>query len=130
MQLTMLKSKIHRAKVTQADLDYVGSITIDENLMEAAKIHEYEKVQIVDVNNGSRFETYAIKGEKDSGIICLNGPAARLVAPGDLVIIMTYALMSQEQIKNTPPTVVFVDDQNNPVRIARYEKHGLLQNCD
>ena len=123
----MLKSKIHRATVTQADLNYVGSITIDEALLEAGNIHEYEKVQIVDVNNGSRFETYAIKGERDSGIICLNGPAARLVAPGDLVIIMTYAMMSPEEIKANPPVVVFVDETNKPTRIANYEEHGLLK---
>lgn len=127
MQLNMLKSKIHRATVTQADLNYVGSITIDEKLMKAANIHEYEKVQIVDVNNGSRFETYAIKGEQNSGIICLNGPAARLVAPGDLIIIMTYALMSPEEIKENPPTVVFVDESNKPTRITTYEEHGLLK---
>lgn len=123
----MLKSKIHRATVTQADLNYVGSITIDEKLMEAANIHEYEKVQIVDVNNGSRFETYAIKGEQNSGIICLNGPAARLVAPGDLIIIMTYALMSPEEVKENLPTVVFVDDKNTPTKITNYEEHGLLK---
>ncbi len=127
MQLNMLKSKIHRATVTQADLNYVGSITIDEKLMEAANIYEYEKVQIVDINNGSRFETYAIKGEKDSGIICLNGPAARMVVKGDLIIIMTYATMSPEQIKDNPPTVVFVDDKNSPTRITNYEEHGLLK---
>ena len=93
MMLEMLKSKIHRATVTQAELNYVGSITIDERLMEAAGIYEYEKVQIADIDNGSRFETYVIAGEKGSGIICLNGAAARMVSTGDKIIIMSYASM-------------------------------------
>ena len=94
MELTMLKGKIHRVKVKQAALDYVGSITVDEELMEAAGILEYEKVQIVDVDNGSRFETYTIAGERGSGMICLNGAAARCVSVGDLIIIMAYAQMT------------------------------------
>ena len=103
MTLEMLKSKIHRATVTQAELNYVGSITIDEGLMEAAGILEYEKVQIADVDNGARFETYVIAGEAGSGIICLNGAAARMVSAGDKVIIMSYAQMSQEEVKEYSP---------------------------
>ena len=126
MTLEMLKSKIHRATVTQAELNYVGSITIDETLMEAAGIYEYEKVQIADVDNGSRFETYVIAGEKDSGIICLNGAAARMVSTGDKVIIMCYAQMTPEEVKENPPKVVFVDEKNNITSVAQYEKHGAL----
>ena len=99
---TMLKGKIHRATVVQAELNYVGSITIDEELMDAAGICEYEQVQIVDIDNGKRFETYVISGEKGSGMICLNGAAARMVAVGDKVIIMCYAGMTAEEIKNNP----------------------------
>lgn len=99
MLLTMLKGKIHRAVVTQAELEYVGSITIDEQLMEAAGIQEYERVQVVDVDNGQRLETYAIAGERNSGVVCLNGAAARLVHPGDKVIIMAYALMRPEEVE-------------------------------
>lgn len=130
MQLHMLKGKIHRATVKQAELDYVGSITIDEDLMDAAGILEYEKVQIVDVNNGQRFETYVIAGERASGQICLNGAAARNVSVGDKVIIMCYALMSPEEVSAYPPRVVFVDDDNAISRITRYEKHGLLADMD
>ncbi|HIV17363.1 MAG TPA: aspartate 1-decarboxylase [Candidatus Alectryocaccobium stercorigallinarum] len=122
----MLKGKIHRATVVQAELDYVGSITIDEELMEAAGIYEYEQVQIVDINNGARFETYVIAGEAGSGMICLNGAAARMVSVGDKIIIMCYAGMSPEEIKENPPKVVFVDDKNKIKRITRYEKHGRL----
>lgn len=127
MTVEILKSKIHRATVTQADLDYVGSITIDEALMDAAGILEYEKVQIVDVNNGNRFETYAICGERGSNIICLNGAAARCVSVGDKVIIMTYGSYQPEEAKEHKPTVVFVNDQNQIDRITNYEKHGLLK---
>ena len=112
MTLEMLKSKIHRATVTQAELNYVGSITIDESLMEAAGIIEYEKVQIADVDNGARFETYVIAGETGSGIICLNGAAARMVSTGDKVIIMSYAQMQPQEVKENPPKVVFVDENN------------------
>lgn len=126
MLLTMLKGKIHRAVVTQAELDYVGSITIDEQLMEAAGIQEYERVQVVDVDNGQRLETYAIAGERNSGVICLNGAAARLVAPGDKVIIMAYALMQPEEARAFRPSVVFVDSCNRVVRVADYERHGCL----
>lgn len=126
MQLNMLKSKIHRATVVQAELDYVGSITIDEALMEAAGIYEYEKVQIADVNNGNRFETYVIAGERNSGMICLNGAAAHMVELGDKIIIMCYAQMTPEEVKENKPRVVFVDDENKITRLTSYEKHGKL----
>ena len=127
MKITMLKSKIHRATVTQAELDYVGSITIDEALMEAAGIIEYQQVQVVDVNNGARFETYTIAGERNSGIICLNGAAARCVQKGDKVIIMAYCSLTPEAAAEHKPTVVFVDDKNKPERVTRYEKHGKME---
>ncbi|MCR5113392.1 MAG: aspartate 1-decarboxylase [Acholeplasmatales bacterium] len=127
MELIMLKSKIHRAVVTQADLNYVGSVTIDTELLEASGIYEYEKVQIVDINNGNRFETYTIAGEPGSGIICLNGAAAKCVNVGDKVIIMAYCNIDKEEVKNHKPTVVFVDDNNKIARVADYEKHGLLK---
>ena len=123
---TYLKSKIHRAVVTQAALDYVGSITVDEDLMDACGIIEYEKVQVADVDNGNRLETCVIAGERGSGVICLNGAAARLVNMGDKVIIMSYAQMTPEEFKENPPKVVFVDEENNIVRVTRYEKHGEL----
>lgn len=126
MYLSMLKSKIHRATVTQAELNYVGSITIDENLMEAAGILEYERVHIVNVNSGSRIETYVIAGEKGSGVICLNGAAARSGQKGDIIIIMAYADMTPEEAKENSPKVVLVDENNNAVRITSYEKHGEL----
>ena len=107
MLLTILKSKIHRAKVTQADLNYVGSITIDEDLLRQSGINEYEQVDVVDINNGNRLTTYAIAGKPGSGIICLNGAAARLVSEGDLVIIMSYAQMTRDELKEHKPTVVF-----------------------
>lgn len=126
MMITMLKSKIHRAVVVQAELNYVGSITIDSSLMEAAGILEYEKVQIADVETGNRFETYVIAGEPGSGMICLNGAAARQVQVGDHVIIMAYAEMTPEEAKEQKPQVVFVDEKNQIKRIAHYEKHGEL----
>lgn len=126
MTITMLKSKIHRAVVVQAELNYVGSITIDSSLMEAAGILEYEKVQIADVESGTRFETYVIAGEPDSGMICLNGAAARQVQVGDHVIIMAYADMTPEEAKDNKPQVVFVDEANQIKRVAQYEKHGEL----
>lgn len=126
MEITMLKGKIHRATVTQAELNYVGSITVDTELLEVAGIMEYEYVQIVDVENGNRFETYTIAGEAGSGMICLNGAAARQVMVGDHVIIMSYASMSPEEAKEHKPHVVFVDGANKIQRISRYEKHGLL----
>lgn len=126
MTVTMLKSKIHRATVTQAELDYVGSITVDVELLEKAGIFEYEKVQIVDVNNGARFETYTIAGEPGSGMICLNGAAARMVQVKDHIIIMAYCEMTPEEAKEHKPYVVFVDDNNKINSVARYEKHGQL----
>ncbi|MDZ4682717.1 MAG: aspartate 1-decarboxylase [Saprospiraceae bacterium] len=115
MLIQRLKSKIHRAVVTQADLNYVGSITIDEDLMDAANLIEGERVQIVNNNNGERFETYVIVGERGSGMICLNGAAARLVQVGDLVIIMGYAWMEFEEAKQFKPSVVFPDERNRLV---------------
>ena len=126
MQIILLKSKIHRATVTQADLNYVGSITIDSDLLRESGILEYEKVEIADITNGNRLETYAIAGEAGSGIICLNGAAAQLVNPGDKIIIMAYANMTPEEAKSHKPTVIFVDDKNAITRKANYEKHGLL----
>ncbi len=127
MTLEILKSKIHRATVTQAELNYVGSITVDEALMKASGIVEYEKVQIADVDNGARFETYVIAGEEGSGIICLTGAAARMVSTGDKVIIMSYARMTPEEVKDNPPKVVFVDEENKITSVTRYEKHGALK---
>ncbi|MCR5416155.1 MAG: aspartate 1-decarboxylase [Pseudobutyrivibrio sp.] len=127
MNLTMLKGKIHRATVTQAALDYVGSITIDEDLLDAAGILEYEMVQIVDVENGNRFETYTIAGERGSGMICLNGAAARQVQVGDHVIIMCYCTVDTAEAKSHQPKVVFVNDKNEIHRVTRYEKHGRLE---
>lgn len=126
MTITLLKAKIHRAVVKQADLDYVGSITIDSELLRESGILEYEKVEIADIDNGNRFETYAIAGEAGSGIICLNGAAARCVNEGDKIIIMAYAQMTPEEAKTHKPTVLFVDQDNKIVRKANYEKHGLL----
>ena len=113
MLIEVLKSKIHRVSVTEANLNYVGSITIDEALMEAAGMIEGEKVQILDINNGERLETYIIKGRRSSGCICLNGAAARKVAVGDLVIIVSYALMDFEEAKSFKPTVIFPDSATN-----------------
>ena len=115
MLLEFLYSKIHRATVTDANLNYVGSITIDETLLKAANIKEWQKVEILDVNNGERFQTYVIKGKPDSGQICLNGAAARKVQPGDKVIIVTYGYFKAEEEKDFQPTVVFVDDNNKIV---------------
>ena len=126
MQLTMLKGKIHRAVVKQAELNYVGSITIDPKLMEAAGILEYEQAQIVDVENGNRFETYTIDGEPGSGMICLNGAAARQVQVGDHVIIMAYCQMDAKEAADHKPKVVFVDEENHISRVSNYEKHGQL----
>lgn len=126
MHITMLKGKIHRAVVQQAELNYVGSITVDPELMRAAGILEYELVQIVDVENGNRFETYTISGEPGSGMICLNGAAARQVQVGDHVIIMCYCQMTPDEAKEHKPQVVFVDEDNRIKKIASYEKHGQL----
>lgn len=130
MTVEMLKSKIHRATVTQAALDYVGSITIDAELMEASGIIEYEKVQVVNIDNGKRFETYTISGERGSGMICLNGAAAHCAKIGDKIIIMAYAHMSPDEAKNHHPTAVFVDGRNKIERITSYEKHGLLRDME
>ncbi len=127
MTFEMLHGKIHRATVTEARLDYVGSITIDEELMEAAGIYEYEKVAVVNVDNGKRLETYTIKGERGSGIICLNGAAAHMAEVGNKVIIMAYASMTPEELETSQPKVVFVDDDNKTVDVKRYEKHGRLE---
>ena len=126
MLIEMLKGKIHRARVTQAELNYVGSVTIDRTLMDAAGILEYEKVQIADVDNGERLETYVIAGEAGSGVICLNGAAARCVSTGDKVIIKAYAQVTPEEAQSFKPKVVFVDEANRPVRVTHYEKHGRL----
>ncbi len=112
MQIEVFKSKIHRAKVTQAELHYVGSITLDETLMEASNILEHEKVQIVNVNNGERFDTYVIKGERDSGTVCLNGPAARKAQVGDIIIVVAYATMDFEAAKSHQPKIIFPDNNN------------------
>lgn len=113
MKIEVVKSKIHRATVTDADLNYIGSITIDESLMEASNLIEGEKVQIVNVNNGERIETYVIKGDKDKGEICLNGPAARRVQKGDIIIIIAYGLMDFEKAKTFKPSIIFPNSKNN-----------------
>lgn len=122
-----MKSKIHRATVTEANLNYVGSITIDENLMETADLLENEKVQIVNNNNGARLETYVIPGPRGSGVICLNGAAARLVQPGDSVIIISYAVISQDELSSHKPTVVFVNEKNQPVELMDKEIHATIR---
>lgn len=126
MKIEMLQAKIHRAVVTQAELNYVGSITIDETLLDASGIREYQKVQIVDINNGNRFETYVISGKKDSGVICLNGAAARCVSVGDKIIIMAYAQYNINEFEDYSPSVIFVNECNQIEKIANYEKHGRL----
>jgi len=115
MFIEVLKSKIHRVKITQAELHYVGSITLDEDLMDAANIIENEKVQIVNIHNGERIETYVIKGERGSGEVCLNGPAARKAQVGDIVIIISYASMEADVAKDHKPVIVFPDDKNRPI---------------
>ncbi|WP_242926332.1 aspartate 1-decarboxylase [Pontibacter vulgaris] len=115
MQIEVLKSKIHRCKVTQAELHYVGSITIDEDLMDAANMVENEKVTIVNINNGERFETYVIKGERATGTVCLNGPAARKVQVGDIVIVISYCTVNFENARSHKPTLVFPDQHNRLV---------------
>ncbi|MCX7709193.1 MAG: aspartate 1-decarboxylase [Clostridia bacterium] len=124
MMLNLMKSKIHRARVTEADLNYVGSITIDEDLMDAADLFRNEKVQIVNNNNGNRFETYVIPGKRGSGMICLNGAAARLVHPGDVIIIISYAMMDRTEAAVFNPRVVFVNENNQVVEINDHENHG------
>lgn len=126
MELSVLKAKIHRATVTEADLHYVGSITIDQDLMDAAGLLSYEKVLVADIDNGNRLETYIIAGPRGSGIICLNGASARLVSPGDRVIVMAFCAMSPEEAKTHRPTVVFVDEKNAISEITYYEEHGMI----
>lgn len=116
MQIEILKSKIHRVRVTQAELNYVGSITLDENLMEAADIIENEKVQVVNVNNGERLETYVIKGQRGSGMVCLNGPASRKAQVGDILIIISYALTDKEEASKLKPVLVFPDNDNKIIK--------------
>lgn len=128
MEITMLQGKIHRAVVTQAEPNYVGSITIDPLLMEAAGMREYQYVQVADIENGNRLETYTIEGERGSGMICLNGAAALLVNPGDHVIIMAYATMTPEEADTHKPNVVFVNEKNEIVTSTHYERHGKLAN--
>lgn len=126
MKLNMLKAKIHRAKVVQAELNYVGSITIDEELLEKAGILEYEMVQVVDIDNGKRFETYTIAGERGSGLICVNGAAARCVQVGDNIIIMSYCQLDQDEAALHKPRVVFVNEENKITKVSEYEKHGEI----
>lgn len=127
MFLNMFKGKIHRATVTEANLNYVGSITIDRTLMDAAGILPGERVQIVNNNNGARLETYVIEGERDSGVICLNGAAARHVHPGDNVIIIAYCWLDSEEVKTFKPKVVFVDKHNRVVETTDHEDHGDIK---
>ena len=126
MMRNMMKSKIHRATVTEANLNYVGSITIDEDLMEAADLWENEKVQVVNINNGARLETYVIPGPRGSGVICLNGAAARHAQPGDKVIIISYALMTEEEARAHRPRIVLMDDANRPAGMIRREEHAVI----
>lgn len=126
MLLRMLKGKIHRAVVTQAELHYVGSITVDADLLDAAGILEYEEVQVVNVDNGNRFTTYTIAGERGSGVICLNGAAARQAQTGDKVILMAYAQVTPEEAAQLRPNVVLVDEQNAIRQVCHYETHGEL----
>ena len=126
MLLTMLKAKIHRAKITQAELNYVGSITIDECLLEESGILEYEKVKVVNIDNGNRFQTYVIKGEKNSGIICVNGAAARLVSEGDKIIIMCFCHLDVNEVSKHCPKVLLMNEDNTISSVSTYEKHGPL----
>ncbi len=127
MYITLFKSKLHRATITEANLNYVGSITIDEALLEQADILPGEKVQVVDVNNGERFETYTIAGERDSGVICVNGAAARLVQKGDKAIIIAYALMDRQEAENFKPRVLILDEANQVLLLKDHEIHGMIQ---
>ncbi|MGY8916771.1 MAG: aspartate 1-decarboxylase [Flavobacteriales bacterium] len=116
MLITVMRSKLHRLTITQADLNYVGSVTIDEDLLDAAGLVEGEKVQIVNVNNGERIETYTIIGERGSGVVCLNGPAARRCAPGDIIIVVAYGMLTIEEAKTFTPTVIFPDTATNTLK--------------
>lgn len=124
MELTMLKGKLHRATVTEANLHYVGSITIDRDLMEAAGILEYEQVHVVDIDNGNRLETYVIAGERGSKMMCLNGAAARLVQVGDRIIVMCYARMTSQEATNFKPRIVVLDSNNKVVDVMDHEQPG------
>lgn len=124
---TMCKSKLHRLTVTEANLNYNGSITLDRTLMEAADILPYERVQVVNVSNGARLETYAIEGEAGSGVVCLNGAAARLAATGDIVIVMTYGQYASEELANFKPRVVHVDSRNRPVEAPAHALNGAAR---
>lgn len=126
MEIMVLQGKIHRAVVTQAELDYVGSITVDEALLEAAGIREYQRVDVVNIDNGARLATYTIAGERGSGVVCLNGAAAHCASPGHKVIIMAYAQMTPEEAAAHRPTAVFVDEDNKISRVTDYERHGRL----
>lgn len=122
-----MKSKIHKATITEANLNYIGSITIDQDLMDMADIWENEKVQIVNNNNGARFETYVIPGPRGSGVICLNGAAARMVQVGDMVIIMSYAIMTDEDARKHVPNVILLDKDNRACEILSAEEHGQIR---
>ena len=126
MYITVMKSKLHRVKVTEANLNYVGSVTIDEDLMDAADIIANEKVQIVDNNNGNRFETYVIPGERGSGVICLNGASARLVQPGDILIIISYVMMDKEEARNYKPKIILVNENNRILEVRTSEEHAQM----
>lgn len=130
MLRTMCKGKIHRATVTQANLNYVGSITIDQDLLDAANIYPYEKVQVVNISNGSRLETYTIAGARGSGVICLNGAAARLTAEGDLVIIISYGQFNEEEIRTLEPRLVFVNEQNRMLELKEVPLIEMLPEDD
>lgn len=127
MLVTVLKSKLHRVKVTEANLNYVGSITIDEELMEEAGININEKIEVVDINNGNRWETYAIPGKRKSGIISLNGGGARLGHPGDLLVIMSYGLFDEKELSFFKPKILFVDSDNKIINIKDGEEHGMVK---
>ncbi|NTW72746.1 MAG: aspartate 1-decarboxylase [Eubacteriaceae bacterium] len=127
MYITMFKSKLHRATITEADINYVGSITIDIDLLEKSDILPGEKVQVVDVNNGERFETYTIEGERGSGVICVNGAAARLVQKGDKAIIISYGMMDKQEAAQFKPKVLILDDENKITNIKDKEEHGHME---
>lgn len=126
MLRTVLNSKIHRATVTQCDLDYVGSITIDKDLLDISGLHENEQVQVLDITNGNRLTTYVIEGERGSGIIGINGAAAHLVSKGDLVIICSYVQLNEEEFKNHKPCVILVDQDNKFKKVLEREVHGMI----
>ena len=125
MLVNMFKSKVHRATITQADLHYKGSLTLDPDLMEAADMLEFEEIAVLNINNGQRFHTYLIKGERGKGECCLNGAAARLGQPGDLVIILTYAQMDREEARDWKPTIVHVDEDNHITEVVKGEQPGI-----